>query len=749
MKPLFIKLNVFLLLIFLAACSNPSGSGGPTAGTLSGILLAPFQGDVQDSILLGCFIQSNTCNVNSDNTQIIQVNASGSSAAFQFRNLAEGSYAIFAFKDTNEDGDFRDIVDYQGCYGSNGQCVAVNPPTEGLNVQLQTEKPPVVPGSISGTLFMPGQVNGSSDLRTVTQPDFSNRPSDFRIGEVIVKFKSNGISTLAEREPLASYQFAGQRLERIRLLGIKETALYKSNLNREETLALVNDLNQRSDVEYAQPNYIKYALKVPNDEFYGVQWHYPAMNLEAAWDIEDGTTNPVTVAVVDTGLLAHPDLEGVNIGGYDFVSPLEISGDGDGRDADPTDVGGESGYHGGHVAGTVAARTNNGDGLAGVSWGAKVVPVRVLGIGGGTIADIIDGTLWAGGESVTGAPSNPNPAKVINMSLGGEGPCSALEEEAFATLKAKGVVVVVAAGNSNDDAGFFSPANCDDVITVGATGPTGERAPYSNYGSKIDVMATGGDTSKTIDFQGSPYQAGVWSTLKDDFSGDFFYGSYQGTSMAAPHIAGIVALMLSKEPTLTPDQVLARLIDSAKPLSAGLCLRPSGDDCGAGLVDAAAALGSSDGGTPPPPPTEDIKTYIAALYCADFFCSTYDDNLSGIIDISDNRQQFPYQITQLFDGAYVVAGWQDINNDIEIQDEEPFGFYDPNNDNLIDFDDLVFIENNVGKGNIDIYLKLWTTTATSNMAKLKSNFQTNIKHFMQQQRISLPSSEALEQLLKK
>lgn len=732
------RFSIFFLLVLLVACGGTSNPNTPS-GTLSGILLAPAGGDVKDSLLLACFIQSNICNINSDNTEVGEISQSGISANFQFSNLADGNYAIFAFKDTNNDGDLRDIADYQGCFSSGDQCAAVSPPTTNLTIQLETELPEVIPGSISGTLFMPGQTDGLSSLRNVTQPRFLRGSiANFKVGEVIVKFKTNGISTLAEREPLASYQFAGQRLERVRLMGLKETALYTSNLSAEETLALVADLNQRSDVAYAQPNYLKHALKIPNDEFYGIQWHYKAMNLENAWDIEDGTTNPVTVAVVDTGLLDHPELEGVNVGGYDFISDAGAAGDGNGRDANPTDLGGDSGFHGGHVAGTVAARTNNSSGVAGVSWGAKIVPVRVLGNGGGTIADIIDGSLWAGGESISGVPSNPNPAKVINLSLGGEGPCSAAEDEAFATLKNKGVVVVVAAGNDNDDAGFFSPANCDNVITVGATGPTGERAPYSNYGSKIDVMATGGDTSQTIDFNGKQYSAGVWSTLKDDATGEFFFGAYQGTSMAAPHIAGIVALMLSKDPSLSPDQVLANLVDSAKPLSASQCQRPSADDCGAGLVDAAATLGGSTTNPPPPPPTDSIKTYAVAFYCVGVLCDDFDTNLSGFVALDDNQQQMAYRITGLSDGAYAVGAFQDLDGNEDLSDGEPFGAYE----------DLVFLERN-GVGNIDIKLEPFRASGTALVASMKASMGASLKQLGAKEGIPFINPEDFELFLKK
>ncbi len=741
MKPFWRSFSLSLMLLIMVACGG-SGTPNTPAKTLSGTVLAPTGGDVSGSKLIACYVQANTCNPNSENTKVLDISATGRTTDFKFSNLAEGSYAIFGFKDTNGDGDLRDVADYQGCYGPGSDCATVAPPASNLDVQLQTQLPPVVPGSISGTLFMPGLENSSSLDTTLYGVNQTPKLPQIRAGEVIVKFKRTGISTLANREPLATYRFAGQKLERSRLMGLKETALYKSNLNVADTLALVADLNQRADVEYAEPNYIMYAMKVPNDEFYGVQWHYPAMNLEKAWDIEDGTTNPVTVAVVDTGLLPHPELQGVYVGGFDFISDVDTAGDGNGRDNDPTDLGQESGYHGGHVAGTIAAKTDNGVGVAGVSWGAKVVAVRVLGVtGSGSFADILDGTLWAGGESVAGVPNNPNPAKVINLSLGGEQPCSAAEDEVFKTLKDKGVVVVVAAGNSDSDAGFFSPASCDNVITVGATGPTGERAPYSNYGSKIDVMATGGDTGKTIDFNGQQLAAGVWSTLKDDATGKFTFVAYQGTSMAAPHIAGIAALMLSKDPSLTPDQVLARLVDSARPLSASQCNRPSASECGAGLVDAAAALsGTSDNPPPPPPPaTGEILTYAVAFYCANIVCNDFNFDLSGIVSINSSQQQMPYQITNLSDGAYAVGAFQDLDGNQDLSDGEPFGAYK----------DLVFLEGQ-GIGNIDIQLKPFSTSAAGALTpSMKSSLKTALKQFSQNSSVPMLVPEKLERFLNK
>ena len=531
------------------------------------------------------------------------------------------------------------------------------------------------PGSISGKLIFPGNVEGA----VLGSPDgfVSNIMSDdtpsFVPGEVVVKFRSG-----VQLQSLQTLSVQGMTLQRAQSAGLPRTALYKAgSLDEQGTLELVADLSARPDVVYAEPNYIKTIQKTPNDPLYPYQWHYEAMNLPAAWDIEDGTSNRVTVAVIDTGSLPHPDLQGVFVGGHDFVSDPDNGGDGDGYDNDPTDLGQASSYHGAHVAGTVAASTNNGSGVAGVSWGAKVLPIRALGVtGSGTNVDVANAVLWAAGEFVADAPLNTNPAQVINLSLGGQAPCSQLEQDAYDAARAKGIVVVVAAGNENTDAAFSSPANCKGVVVVGATGPRNARAPYSNHGLNIDVMAPGGDSSQTFTLGGRAVPTEVFSTIKDDSTGLFNYGFYSGTSMAAPHIAGLVALMLAQEPELDPDTILARLRASAVPLSAAECSRPSGEACGAGLVNAAVALGE----TSPLPPILDttrIDTYVVALYCL-AACADFDVRRSGSTSLSAEGLEVPYQIGDLTVGTYALVAWQDLNQNAGIDDGEPVGIYPAN-----------------------------------------------------------------------
>ncbi|WP_432840027.1 S8 family peptidase [Dactylosporangium sp. CA-092794] len=370
------------------------------------------------------------------------------------------------------------------------------------------------------------------------------------------------------------------------------------------TAGLLAALQARGEVESVEPDTRMYALATPNDPNYPQQWDYfeptGGINVPGAWDLATGTG--VTVAVIDTGKTTHPDLNGQWLAGYDFISSSATARDGNGRDANPQDEGdwysaGECGqttaetssWHGTHVAGTIAALANNGVGVAGIAYNAKILPVRVLGKCGGTTSDIADAIVWASGGSVSGVPANPNPAKVINLSLGGSGACGVTTRLAINSAVSRGTTVVVAAGNSNANASGFTPANCPGVVTVAATDRDGNRAFYSNFGTTVEVAAPGGEVRLETEPAGtrSTPQNGILSTLNDGATtpGNPIYYTYMGTSMAAPHVAGVVALMLSKHPSLTPAQVLSALQAHARPIP-GTC---SGG-CGAGLVDAAATV---------------------------------------------------------------------------------------------------------------------------------------------------------------
>ncbi|MFF8266897.1 S8 family serine peptidase [Streptomyces sp. NPDC016562] len=368
------------------------------------------------------------------------------------------------------------------------------------------------------------------------------------------------------------------------------------------------------DVAYVEPDSRAYPTAVtPNDTEYAKQWDLfestAGMNVPGAWDKTTGSG--VTVAVIDTGYVAHSDLAANIVAGYDFIASSTAARDGNGRDNNPADQGdwsaaGECGtgstasnssWHGTHVAGTIAAATNNAKGVAGIAYGAKIQPVRVLGKCGGATSDIVDAITWASGGTVSGVPANATPAKVINMSLGGAGACTATYQNAINAAVARGTTVVVAAGNSNSDAAGFSPASCNNVINVAASNRAGDRSYYSNYGSIIDVAAPGGETRRATDTPGTvttPENA-ILSTLNAGTTtpGAELYKPYQGTSMAAPHVAGLAALLKSANSALTPAQIESAIKSNARPL-AGTCT----GGCGTGLADAAATVAAVTS-TPP------------------------------------------------------------------------------------------------------------------------------------------------------
>lgn len=426
---------------------------------------------------------------------------------------------------------------------------------------------------------------------------------------LIVGYKSGATEAKSDKaaaaDAAAKAEKTGEDVGFQRRLG---TGAALVELGTEPTRASVADVvaayEADPQVAYVVPDRLNKPTAVtPNDTEYTKQWDLfestAGMNVPAAWDTTTGSG--VTVAVIDTGYVAHSDLAANIVGGYDFISDTAVSVDGNGRDSNPADPGdwynaGECGagvpastssWHGTHVAGTIAAATHNGKGIAGIAYGAKISPVRVLGKCGGYDSDIIDAITWASGGTVSGVPANANVAKVINMSLGGGGACSTATQSAINGAVNRGTSVVVAAGNENTNASGSSPANCANVITVAATNRAGSRASYSNYGTVVDIAAPGGETRTTT-------ANGILSTLNSGTKTPSTenYAYYQGTSMATPHVAGLAALMKSAVPALTPAQIESAIKANARPLP-GTC---SGG-CGAGLADAAKTVQAVKGGT--------------------------------------------------------------------------------------------------------------------------------------------------------
>ena len=389
-------------------------------------------------------------------------------------------------------------------------------------------------------------------------------------------------------------------------------------MSRDELSNLIQSLRSGdASIEYVEPDRILQPMYLPNDALYPQQWALSdatgGIGAPNAWNQATGTG--VVIAVIDTGVRPHADLVANLLPGYDFIVNPAIAADGGGRDADAADPGDwaaagacgtgsparNSSWHGTHVSGLAAAAGGNGIGVTGVAFGARILPLRALGRCGGYTSDIADAIVWAAGGTVNRLPQNPNPAKVINLSLGGSGACDITSQNAINAARAKGASVIVAAGNSNTAATGSSPANCSGVIAVAATSKAGGKASYSNFGTNVTVAAPGGDSG-----------AGLVSTLNAGTTapGADSYAAYMGTSMATPVVSGVAALMLSVNPSLTPDQIASLMKSTARAFPAPCT------GCGAGIVNAnaavTAALAAKGTATPTPtatpPPTPALTT---------------------------------------------------------------------------------------------------------------------------------------------
>jgi len=390
----------------------------------------------------------------------------------------------------------------------------------------------------------------------------------------------------------------------------------------DEARALAAKLSTNTEVESVEPDVRMQAHAfMPNDPGYSGapgQWHFMTpigsnaggADLPPAWDMTLGN-GTVEVAVLDTGYRPHSDLQAV-LPGYDFVSSVAIANDGNGRDADASDPGdavvanecgrgaaaARSSWHGTHVMGIIAALMNNGLYGTGMAPNVRIVPVRVLGKCGGYTSDIIDGMRWAAGLAVPGAPKNAYPARIINVSLGIPGTCSRAFQAAINDVNAAGAIVVVSNGNG----GYSSvnqPANCAGTLAVTAHSVDGDSATYANLGVQTLISAPGGGCGtlarNCVEIYSSNglgiYSLGNTGASRPASDG---YSIKYGTSMAAPHVSGAIALMLSLNPSLSRDEVVSLLRASARAFPAGSAclLRANSGMCGAGILDVYAALTS-------------------------------------------------------------------------------------------------------------------------------------------------------------
>jgi serine protease len=389
-------------------------------------------------------------------------------------------------------------------------------------------------------------------------------------GEIIVKFNPN-VSRQAASAALST--LGTTLISRNESLGFSQLAIPAGKTVEE----MVAAFSARPDVEYAEPNYIAHAFMTPNDPYFVYQWHFPLINVPAAWDQTNGAG--VVVAVIDCGVAYEtygaytqaPDLAGTTfVQGYDYVN----------NDSHPDD----DCAHGTHVCGTIAQTTNNSLGVAGVAYGCSIMPVKVLDASGsGTYAAIANGITYAAN----------NGAKVINMSLGGASGSTTLQNAIVYAYNA-GVTIVCAAGNTGTSVAQY-PASYTQCISVSAVRYDKTYTSYTSYGSNIDICAPGGDV--TVDQNGDGYVDGVLQQTHDGTNyGTFGYYFYEGTSMACPHVAGVAAMVIAKAGgTLAPDSVRKVLQNTATDLGT------TGWDqyYGYGLVNASAAVAAVSTTNPP------------------------------------------------------------------------------------------------------------------------------------------------------
>jgi len=520
-------------------------------------------------------------------------------------------------------------------------------------------------------LILQGQAAWSqTEYNRLPNPQTGGPTRDY--AQVIVKFKQD--AAMLRQHALSAHASAGEAASsaqaRAQALGARvgfhmnagralstHTQVFSATGMSSEALAA--RLAAEPDVEYAVVDHRVMPHAIPNDPLYGGgppmvgraggpasgQWYLrsPAgdvlssINAVNAWQLTTGSSS-IVVAVLDTGVRPdHPDLASRLVSGYDMVSDPSYANDSGGRDADASDPGdwititedatrsgpfytcgaANSSWHGTMTSSLIGAAANDGAGMAGVAWGIKLQPVRVLGKCGGDASDVIAGMLWAGGLPVPGVPNNPTPARVINLSLGQTGACSQSYIDAVNALsnKASPTIVVASAGNSSGHA-VSTPANCPGIIAVGGLRHAGTKVGFSDLGPEITISAPAGNCVNTDSSLPCLYpilaasNTGTTVPAASTYTDAFNYSL--GTSFSAPLVSGTVALMLSVRPSMSPAMVKAALQASARPfptlgsLSASqtsatqACHAPDGSDqlecfcttatCGAGMLDTGLAV---------------------------------------------------------------------------------------------------------------------------------------------------------------
>ncbi|WP_312918590.1 S8 family serine peptidase [Kocuria sp.] len=451
----------------------------------------------------------------------------------------------------------------------------------------------VLPLAVTAALALTAQPAVAAPTNPAAGPDApaATVPSDppTESDRVIVKFRDTAAPEAAKEKVVdtAAQQALGDTKTPEVEEHVKQTTAQADvikldrELDESEQKDLVREIEANPAVEYAEADRLASVSWVPNDTYTQFQWsllpQQGGVNFPAAWDMSRG--NGQTIAVLDTGITPHGDLDSKVVPGRDFINDTNLSRDYDLRDANPRDEGdwsapGEcsagarnSSWHGTHVAGLAAGVTHNGAGISGAAPGAKILPVRVLGkCTNGWVSDIADGISWSAGAPVAGQSANRNPASVINLSLNYPGQCGTTMQNAINTAVSRKVPVIVAAGNSSVNAGGTAPANCANTIVVGASDTTGYTAGYSNTGAVVDILAPGGTAANPML---STFNSGTTAP------GAPTYGNLYGTSMATPLVSGTVALMKQRDPGLTPARIEQLLTSTASGPLGSLNLDPA------------------------------------------------------------------------------------------------------------------------------------------------------------------------------
>lgn len=474
------------------------------------------------------------------------------------------------------------------------------------NVALPTEE------AVGNYLVALSVADDSKPIRYVlsTSPvaDASGMPltwpdAPFVTGEAIVKVGDNvALASALKRAPMKTIRQLDPQHRLVRMESMKSRSTRDP---LQQTIDWIESLRDEPEIASAQPNYLLYSQNSPTTEpLYLRQWHYGLINAPIAWQLAPEGGAGVTVAVLDTGLFRsggqwHPDLDANVVNplpdGADLVSGSLDDDDEHGPDDNPADPGdpvGGSVYHGTHVAGTIAARADNNLGGTGIAYGASLLPVRVLsGSGTGSAADLLDAIRWVSGAGDDDVPK----ADIVNMSLGGL-PFLQPMQNAIITASNKGVIFVAAAGNQNSGIPSY-PAAFNHVFSVSATDGAGNKSGYSNFGSTIDLAAPGGDALRDANADGRADVVVSSSASRINGILQPTYIGLQGTSMAAPHVAGVFALMKSLNPDLDEPALRAMLENGDLTEDIGT---PGRDNLyGYGLIDAGKAVLSALSGEIP------------------------------------------------------------------------------------------------------------------------------------------------------